>query len=112
MGFAKLTQSYPQKGTVTDYSRRFRTFCKLLGFDLKPQVPKFIDGLTSQAVKSALRRHNLEEFSFRKIVELAAAIHNNIALKKSSDSVMVGGKRMGWMGMRRKKCHLKSMERL
>ena len=91
LGFDKLTQSYPLKGSIHDFSRRLKAYCELMGFELKAQLPKFIEGLTSGAVKAAIRRHNLESMSFEQVVQLTVSVSNNLQSERSTDAVMVIG---------------------
>ena len=93
LGFDKLTQSYPLKGWIHDFSRRLKAYCELMGFEMKAQLPKFIDGLTSGALRSAIRRHNLESMSFEQVVQLTVSVSNNLQSEKSTDAVMVVGER-------------------
>ena len=91
LGFDKLTQSYPLKGSIHDFSRRLRAYCELMGFELKAQLPKFIEGLTSGALRAAIRRHNLESMTFEQVVQLTVSVGNNLQSEKSNESVMVSG---------------------
>merc|ERR1711951_105813 len=91
LGFDKLTQSYPLKGSIHDFSRRLKAYCELMGFELKAQLPKFIEGLTSGAVKAAIRRHNLESMSFEQVVQLTVSVSNNLQSERSTDAVMMIG---------------------
>ena len=90
MGFAKLTQASPLKGSIPDYTRRMKTFCPMLKFELAPQIPRFIFGLEEAGVRAALRRHNLEQMSFEEVVGLSVTISNNLSVEKSTQMVMAG----------------------
>ena len=95
LGYRRLSQSHPERTTIVDYSRTFKQFIQMLKLDIQSQIPKFVEGLISSEVKSALRRHNLESFSFDYLVTMAVSIENNLTLEKTTTRTLVGQEE-GW----------------
>ena len=84
LGYRKLTQNFPDKSSIVEYSRKFRTFVKMLGLNLETQINKFLDGLADLEVRLTLRKNNLEDMDFRGVVTLAVNVKNNLSLEKTS----------------------------
>ena len=83
LGFRSLTQSYPVKSTIMEYSRRFKTFTSMLKYDVNGLYNKFVDGLASSELKLALRRNQLEGKPFDEIVSMAVSIGNNLTVERA-----------------------------
>ena len=91
IAFRNLTQNTPTKGTIVEYSRKFRTICKLLRYDVQAHFSKFVGGLASETVKAAIRRTSTEGMNFKDLVSLAVNIENNLTFEKPAASrVFVG----------------------
>ena len=95
LGFRKLTQNYPTKSSIVEYSRKFKTFVRMLGLNLETQINRFLDGLADGEVRMTLRKNNLEEMDFRGVVTLAMNIQNNLSLEKTSRAMWGGYREEG-----------------
>ena len=82
--FRTLTQSNPEKISVTDYARKFRTLVRLLDMDISKQIDRFIDGLTSPHVRMTLRGHPLQGLGFPAVVSHAIQIQAGYSAEKGS----------------------------
>ena len=91
IAFRGLTQNTPTKGTIVEYSRKFRTICKLLRYDVQAHFSKFVGGLANESVKAAIRRTSTEGMNFKDLVSLAVNIENNLTFEKPAASrIFVG----------------------
>ena len=87
LGFRTLTQG---KGSVVEYGRRFKTMIKLMRYEIGGYFYRFIDGLASSELRSALRRQNIEGIVFEELVSLAVAIGNSLSQEKVTEKIFFG----------------------
>ena len=90
LGFSSLRQNYPERSTIVEYGRRFRTIARLL--EVKPEhyFTKFIEGLASGEVQAALKRTELEGRIFDEVVALAVSIGNMLMTERPVTKESVG----------------------
>ena len=89
--FENLTQNHPERTSITDYARRFRSIINKLKYSLDGFKAKFVEGLSNSELKGALRRSNWEVLSFQELVALAVAIEANLTKEKHSSKVLYTG---------------------
>ena len=92
MGFRNIKQG---SGTIVDFGRKFRTVIGLLKYDINSYFFKFLEGLQSNELRTAIHRQNLEGMGFDQLVTLAVSINNNLVQEKASSKVFFGEEKDG-----------------
>ena len=87
--FDSLTQTYPDKLTIGEYARKYRTLLRLLDLDVNRYTKRFINGLSNSQVRLGLRYQELDGRSFDSIVSHAIQLECNIADEKASNVRLV-----------------------
>ena len=90
IGFQSLRQNYPEKSTIVEYGRRFRTMARLLDKNPDHYFTKFVAGLASGDLQAALRRTRLEGMDFDELVALAVSIGNMLLMERPVGKEIVG----------------------
>ena len=89
LAFRALSQSYPEKISLSDYARKFRTLVKLQELDIRKMTCRFIDGISSVQVRMALRGQALDGVGFSELVSRAIQIQNHYSMEKTAVKSLV-----------------------